>query len=61
MYDAGRASGVAGELFVVLVMLVTWLIMLNLFLSILVVRCVRVLLLAARTRLTCLLGVAVGH
>ena len=37
MYDGGRAQGALGQLFFVLVLLIGWLILINLFVSILLV------------------------
>lgn len=41
MYDAGRANGVSGQLFIILIIAIGWLVIMNLFLSILLVRCWR--------------------
>ena len=38
MYDAGRVSGVGGELFILSIVTVGWLIILNLFIAVILVR-----------------------
>lgn len=50
MYDAGRANGVSGQLFIILIIAIGWLVIMNLFLSILLVRCWRARALLARRR-----------
>lgn len=38
LYDAGRAVGIPGQLFVLSIIAIGWLVIINLFLSILLVR-----------------------